>query len=148
MMSLSSDVVVNSLLKSGQICVHVFWAAVSFRWQTVEESHSSASPQRQSRKFGNVIVSFQSFETWHSSIREMNSWAVMVSFDFSPKYSGILTISCLSVTFVLAKICCANGAAAFWAAWSMMTFWFCATRFVPDPPVIGLLDRLFSAILW
>jgi hypothetical protein len=89
-MSLSSEVVANSLLKSVLILVQVFWAAVSLRCRTVDESHSSASPRRQSQKFAKVVVSFQSFETLHSSILEMNSCAVTVSLAFSPKNSGIL----------------------------------------------------------
>ncbi len=54
----------------------------------------------------NTVVLFQLLETWHSSILEMICWAVTVSLPFSPQKSGIFTTSCLSVTFMLAKICC------------------------------------------
>ncbi len=55
MISLSSEKAANSALKTGLMWVHVFWAAVSCRWRTIELSHLSAWPQSASQKYENVV---------------------------------------------------------------------------------------------
>ena len=85
---------------------------------------------------------FRLFIPPHLSILAMNCVAVTVSLPFSPQKSGILTSSCFSVTLVLARICCANWAAAACALASMTTFCcvLATVRPVPEPPGWSVLD--------